>query len=152
MAKTEHIKSKVAKAFQIENFNKVVDSLKKIASLDELTQGERNFLNAAHEYLKITQRNFKKIISWAEEKELEDFIDLDIIFEYRNRVLKEMLEISVEVVIIIKKHLNPSGTEISQSYTEKETYYQKLAEIPIANNLKEAINNSTLIKQLFGDI
>ena len=98
-------------------------------------------LTSREPYLKTVQRNFWKIISWTEEEEHEDFIDLDIIFffKYRNREFKEMLDITVEVSSIIRKHLIPSATENSKSffYSEKENYYRKSVEIPIANNLKE---------------
>ena len=50
-----------------------------------------------------------------------------------------MLDITVEVSSIIRKHLIPSATENSKSffYSEKENYYRKSVEIPIANNLRE---------------
>ncbi|XP_074528114.1 14-3-3 protein epsilon [Halichoeres trimaculatus] len=145
-------------AEQAERYDEMVESMKKVASMDvELTVEERNLLSVAYKNVIGARRASWRIISSLEQKEEnkggED--KLKMIREYRKTVEKELKSICNDILDVLDKHLilaAVTGESKVFYYKMKGDYHRYLAEFATGNDRKEAAENSLVAYKAASDI
>ncbi|XP_068601104.1 14-3-3 protein epsilon-like [Brachionichthys hirsutus] len=135
-------------AEQAERYDEMVESMKKVASMDvELTVEERNLLSVAYKNVIGARRASWRIISSLEQKEEsrggED--KLMMIREYRKSVEKELEEICSDILRLLEKDLILCTVQPESKvffYKMKGDYNRYMAEFTTGNDRKEAAENS----------
>uniref|UniRef100_A0A087YD39 14-3-3 protein epsilon n=1 Tax=Poecilia formosa TaxID=48698 RepID=A0A087YD39_POEFO len=160
MADRENLVYQAKLAEQAERYDEMVESMKKVASMDvELTVEERNLLSVAYKNVIGARRASWRIISSLEQKEEnkggED--KLKMIREYRKTVEKELKSICNDILDVLDKHLILAATtgESKVFYykkTRKGDYHRYLAEFATGNDRKEAAENSLVAYKAASDI
>ncbi|XP_051793662.1 14-3-3 protein epsilon isoform X2 [Acanthochromis polyacanthus] len=157
MADRENLVYQAKLAEQAERYDEMVESMKKVASMDvELTVEERNLLSVAYKNVIGARRASWRIISSLEQKEEnkggED--KLKMIREYRKTVEKELKSICNDILDVLDKHLILAAT----TGESKVFYYKMLAKEAFDNAIaeldtlsEESYKDSTLIMQLLRD-
>uniref|UniRef100_A0A8D0WG44 14-3-3 domain-containing protein n=1 Tax=Sus scrofa TaxID=9823 RepID=A0A8D0WG44_PIG len=146
----EDLVYQVKLAEQAEPYEKMVESMKKVAGMDvELTVEERNLLSVAYKNVIGARRASWRIISSIEQKEEnkggED--KLKMISEYWQVVDTELKLICCDILDVLDKHLVPAANtgESKVFYNKmKRDYHRYLAEFATANNRKKAAENSLM--------
>ncbi|XP_014681291.1 PREDICTED: 14-3-3 protein epsilon isoform X1 [Priapulus caudatus] len=146
-------------AEQAERYDEMVESMKKVASMDiELTVEERNLLSVAYKNVIGARRASWRIISSIEQKEEnkgEGDKRLDMIREYRKQVEKELNDICGDILGVLDKHLIPnanSGESKVFYYKMKGDYHRYLAEFANGSEKKESTENSLVAYKAASDI
>merc|ERR1712137_163023 len=158
MADREDNVYKAKLAEQAERYDEMVESMKKVASMDvELTVEERNLLSVAYKNVIGARRASWRIISSIEGKETEkgDGDKLELIRDYRNQVEKELKDFCSDILSVLEKHLIPSATSGESKvfyYKMKGDYHRYLAEFAQGNDKKEAAENSLMAYKAASDI
>ncbi|AWO99668.1 14-3-3 protein epsilon [Scophthalmus maximus] len=145
-------------AEQAERYDEMVESMKKVASMDmELSVEERNLLSVAYKNVIGARRASWRIISSLEQKEEskggED--KLKMIREYRKTVEKELKSICNDILDVLDKHLILSAVAGESKvfyYKMKGDYHRYLAEFATGNDRKEAAENSLVAYKAASDI
>lgn len=146
-------------AEQAERYDEMVESMKKVASMDvELTVEERNLLSVAYKNVIGARRASWRIISSLEQKEetkgdKED--KLKMIREYRKTVETELKSICNDILDVLDKHLilaAATGESKVFYYKMKGDYHRYLAEFATGNDRKEAAENSLVAYKAASDI
>lgn len=149
-------KAKLAE--QAERYDEMVESMKKVASLDlELSVEERNLLSVAYKNVIGARRASWRIISSIEQKEENKGAEdkLEMIRQYRAQVEKELRDICSDILTVLDKHLIPcasSGESKVFYYKMKGDYHRYLAEFATGNDRKEAAENSLVAYKAASDI
>lgn len=158
MAEREDNVYKAKLAEQAERYDEMVESMKKVASMDvELTVEERNLLSVAYKNVIGARRASWRIISSIEQKEENKGAEdkLELIRNYRNQVEKELKDICSDILSVLEKHLIPSATTGESKvfyYKMKGDYHRYLAEFATGNDRKEAAENSLMAYKAASDI
>jgi len=145
-------------AEQAERYDEMVDSMKKVASLDvELTVEERNLLSVAYKNVIGARRASWRIISSIEQKEENKGNETHVtkIKEYRAKVEAELTNICTDIVNVLDQHLIPTANtgESKVFYNKmKGDYHRYLAEFAAGNGRKEAAENSLIAYKAASDI
>ncbi|XP_007563007.1 14-3-3 protein epsilon isoform X1 [Poecilia latipinna] len=158
MADRENLVYQAKLAEQAERYDEMVESMKKVASMDvELTVEERNLLSVAYKNVIGARRASWRIISSLEQKEEnkggED--KLKMIREYRKTVEKELKSICNDILDVLDKHLILAATTGESKvfyYKMKGDYHRYLAEFATGNDRKEAAENSLVAYKAASDI
>jgi len=135
-------------AEQAERYDEMVETMKKVASLDvELTVEERNLLSVAYKNVIGARRASWRIISSIEQKEENKGNEAHVaaIKEYRTKVEKELNDICGDILEVLDKHLIPAATTGESKvfyYKMKGDYYRYLAEFATGDPRKEAAENA----------
>lgn len=158
MADREDNVYKAKLAEQAERYDEMVESMKKVASMDvELTVEERNLLSVAYKNVIGARRASWRIISSIEQKEENKGAEdkLELIRNYRGQVEKELKDICSDILSVLEKHLIPSATTGESKvfyYKMKGDYHRYLAEFATGNDRKEAAENSLMAYKAASDI
>jgi len=145
-------------AEQAERYDEMVESMKKVASLDvELTVEERNLLSVAYKNVIGARRASWRIISSIEQKEENKGNESHVtkIKEYRAKVEAELTNICNDIVSVLDQHLIPTANtgESKVFYNKmKGDYHRYLAEFASGNGRKEAAENSLIAYKAASDI
>ena len=120
-------------AEQAERYDEMVESMKKVATMDvELTVEERNLLSVAYKNVIGARRASWRIISSIEQKKSASTeAHAEQIKAYREKVEKELEDICGDILGVIDKHLIPSATSGESKvfyHKMKGDYYRYLAE------------------------
>ncbi|XP_073335341.1 14-3-3 protein epsilon [Pagrus major] len=159
MAERENLVYQAKLAEQAERYDEMVESMKKVASMDvELTVEERNLLSVAYKNVIGARRASWRIISSLEQKEeskgdKED--KLKMIREYRKTVETELKSICNDILDVLDKHLILAATTGESKvfyYKMKGDYHRYLAEFATGNDRKEAAENSLVAYKAASDI
>uniref|UniRef100_A0A8C8DWH1 14-3-3 protein epsilon n=1 Tax=Oryzias sinensis TaxID=183150 RepID=A0A8C8DWH1_9TELE len=158
MADRDNLVYQAKLAEQAERYDEMVESMKKVASMDvELTVEERNLLSVAYKNVIGARRASWRIISSLEQKEEnkggED--KLKMIREYRKTVEKELKSICNDILDVLDKHLILAATTGESKvfyYKMKGDYHRYLAEFATGNDRKEAAENSLVAYKAASDI
>ncbi|GAB2214487.1 hypothetical protein Droror1_Dr00018837 [Drosera rotundifolia] len=135
-------------AEQAERYDEMVESMKKVATLDlELSVEERNLLSVGYKNVIGARRASWRIMSSIEQKEESkgNENNVKLIKGYRQKVEEELTKICEDILAIIDKHLIPhAGTGEAKVfyYKMKGDYYRYLAEFKTENEKKEAAEQS----------
>lgn len=136
-------------AEQAERYDDMVDTMKKLVSLDiELSVEERNLLSAAYKNVIGARRASWRILSSIEQKEESKYNNdatVSRIRDYRHKVEKELTDICNDAMKLIDDHLLPfaSTSESTVFYHKmKGDYYRYLAEIKSGDEKKEVADQS----------
>ncbi|XP_078431149.1 14-3-3-like protein D [Wolffia australiana] len=135
-------------AEQAERYDEMVESMRKVASLDvELSVEERNLLSVGYKNVIGARRASWRILSSIEQKEEAKGNEQNArkIKEYRHKVESELSEICTDITNVIDDHLIPSATAGESSvfyYKMKGDYFRYLAEFKSGNERKEAADQS----------
>ncbi|XP_076435038.1 14-3-3 protein epsilon-like [Babylonia areolata] len=145
MAEREDTVYEAKLAEQAERYDEMVDSMKKVASMDiELTVEERNLLSVAYKNVIGARRASWRIVSSIEQKEEKDDKQGNN-KAYREKIEGELKNICNDILDILDKHLIPSAT-IGESrvfyYKMKGDYHRYLAEFATGNDRKAAAADS----------
>lgn len=159
MADREDNVYKAKLAEQAERYDEMVESMKRVASMDvELSVEERNLLSVAYKNVIGARRASWRIISSIEQKEVqkEQGSDKTVkIKSYRESVEKELKEICQDILSLLDKHLIPSAATGESKvfyYKMKGDYHRYLAEFATGNDRKEAAENSLVAYKAASDI
>jgi len=145
-------------AEQAERYDEMVESMKKVASLDvELTVEERNLLSVAYKNVIGARRASWRIISSIEQKEENKGNEVHVakIKEYRTKVENELSNICNDILSVLDEHLIPtsnSGESKVFYYKMKGDYHRYLAEFATGNGRKESAENSLIAYKSASDI
>ncbi|XP_067934283.1 14-3-3 protein epsilon-like [Watersipora subatra] len=146
-------------AEQAERYDEMVDSMKRVACLDqELTVEERNLLSVAYKNVIGARRTAWRIVSSVEQKEESKGAaasKLELMNGYRKLVEKELTDICDDILTIIEDHLFPSSRSgESQVFYKKMMgdYHRYQAEFATGNERKEAAENSLKAYKSASDI
>jgi 14-3-3 protein epsilon len=135
-------------AEQAERYDEMVETMKKVASLDvELTVEERNLLSVAYKNVIGARRASWRIISSIEQKEENKGNESHVtqIKEYRGKVEKELNDICGDILDVLDKHLIPAASTGESKvfyYKMKGDYYRYLAEFSTGDPRKDAAENA----------
>ncbi|KAL6991709.1 hypothetical protein U1Q18_009820 [Sarracenia purpurea var. burkii] len=133
---------------QAECYDEMVDSMKKVTSLDvELTVEERNLLSVGYKNVVGARRASWRILSSIEQKEESRGNDLNAkrIGEYKHKVESKLTNFCNDIMTVIDEHLIPpctSGESTVFYYKMKGDYYQYLTEFKAGNDRKEVADHS----------
>jgi len=143
---------------QAERYDEMVDSMKKVATLNvELTVEERNLLSVAYKNVIGARRASWRIISSIEQKEENKGNEAHVkrIKEYRNKVEKELSDICKDILSVLDDHLIPSSTNGESKvfyYKMKGDYHRYLAEFAQGDGRKDAAEHSLSAYKAASDI
>ncbi|XP_069395597.1 14-3-3 protein epsilon-like isoform X2 [Paralichthys olivaceus] len=155
MADGQEYVYKAKLAEQAERYDEMVESMKKIASMDvELSVEERNLLSVAYKNVIGARRASWRIISSIEHKESSE-ANIKLAKEYGKTIEKELKEICNDILDVLDKHLilaASSGDSKVFYYKMKGDYHRYLAEFATGNDRKEAAENSLVAYKAASDI
>lgn len=157
MAERENLVYQAKLAEQAERYDEMVESMKKVASMDiELTVEERNLLSVAYKNVIGARRASWRIISSLEQKEESKGGDkLKMIRDYRKTVEKELKSICDDILGVLVEHLIKAagfGESRVFYYKMKGDYHRYLAEFSTGNDRKEVAENSLLAYKAANDM
>jgi len=145
-------------AEQAERYDEMVDSMKKVATLDvELTVEERNLLSVAYKNVIGARRASWRIISSIEQKEENKGNEAHVkrIREYRQKVEKELSDICKDILAVLDNHLIPSSANGESKvfyFKMKGDYHRYLAEFAQGDARKDAAELSLQAYKSASDI
>lgn len=145
-------------AEQAERYEEMVDSMKKVAKMDqELTVEERNLLSVAYKNLIGARRASWRIITNIESKEENkaESSKMAMIKKYRSQVEKELRDICQDILDLLDKNLLPNAAsgESKVFYLKmKGDYHRYKAEFATQEDRKEAAENSLVAYTKANDI
>jgi len=145
-------------AEQSERYEEMVDSMKKVAKMDqELTVEERNLLSVAYKNLIGARRASWRIITNIESKEenKSETNKMGLIKKYRSQVEKELRDICQDILDLLDKNLLPNAAsgESKVFYLKmKGDYHRYKAEFATQEDRKEAAENSLVAYTKANDI
>jgi len=145
-------------AEQAERYEEMVDSMKKVAKMDqELTVEERNLLSVAYKNLIGARRASWRIITNIESKEesKSEHNRMGLIKKYRSQVEKELRDICQDILDLLDKSLIPNAAsgESKVFYLKmKGDYHRYKAEFATQEDRKEAAENSLVAYTKANDI
>jgi len=145
-------------AEQAERYEEMVESMKKVAKMDqELTVEERNLLSVAYKNLIGARRASWRIITNIESKEesKSENSKMALIKKYRSQVEKELRDICQDILDLLDKHLlaNAVSGESKVFYLKmKGDYHRYKAEFATQEDRKEAAENSLVAYTKANDI
>ncbi|XP_061658844.1 14-3-3 protein epsilon isoform X2 [Syngnathoides biaculeatus] len=158
MADREEAVYQAKLAEQAERYDEMVESMKRVASLDtELTVEERNLLSVAYKNVIGARRASWRIISSLEQKEESKASEekLTMYKDYRKLVEKELKSICNDILAVLDHHLIPASSTGESKvfyYKMKGDYHRYLAEFATGNDRKEAAENSLVAYKAASDI
>jgi len=162
MADREENVYKAKLAEQAERYDEMVESMKKVASLNvELTVEERNLLSVAYKNVIGARRASWRIISSIEQKEeaktqsTPSESKVPMIQQYRSQVEKELRDICSDILNVLDSHLiacASTGESRVFYYKMKGDYHRYLAEFATGADRKEAAENSLVAYKSASDI
>ncbi|CAF2485028.1 unnamed protein product [Rotaria sp. Silwood2] len=145
-------------AEQAERYEEMVESMKKVAKMDqELTVEERNLLSVAYKNLIGARRASWRIITNIESKEenKSENSKMALIKKYRSQVEKELRDICQDILDLLDKNLLPNAAsgESKVFYLKmKGDYHRYKAEFATQDDRKEAAENSLIAYTKANDI
>jgi len=145
-------------AEQAERYEEMVESMKKVARMDqELTVEERNLLSVAYKNLIGARRASWRIITNIESKEenKSENSKMALIKKYRSQVEKELRDICQDILDLLDKNLlaNAASGESKVFYLKmKGDYHRYKAEFATQEDRKEAAENSLVAYTKANDI
>jgi 14-3-3 protein epsilon len=145
-------------AEQAERYEEMVESMKKVAKMDqELTVEERNLLSVAYKNLIGARRASWRIITNIESKEenKSENNKMALIKKYRSQVEKELRDICQDILDLLDKNLlaNAASGESKVFYLKmKGDYHRYKAEFATQEDRKEAAENSLVAYTKANDI
>jgi 14-3-3 protein epsilon len=145
-------------AEQAERYEEMVESMKKVAKMDqELTVEERNLLSVAYKNLIGARRASWRIITNIESKEESKSENnrMTLIKKYRSQVEKELHDICQDILDLLDKNLlaNAASGESKVFYLKmKGDYHRYKAEFATQEDRKEAAENSLVAYTKANDI
>jgi len=145
-------------AEQAERYEEMVESMKKVAKIDqELTVEERNLLSVAYKNLIGARRASWRIITNIESKEenKSENSKMALIKKYRSQVEKELRDICQDILDLLDKNLlaNAASGESKVFYLKmKGDYHRYKAEFATQDDRKEAAENSLVAYTKANDI
>jgi 14-3-3 protein epsilon len=145
-------------AEQAERYEEMVESMKKVAKMDqELTVEERNLLSVAYKNLIGARRASWRIITNIESKEesKSENSKMALIKKYRSQVEKELRDICQDILDLLDKNLlaNAASGESKVFYLKmKGDYHRYKAEFATQEDRKEAAENSLVAYTKANDI
>ncbi|XP_078279473.1 14-3-3 protein beta/alpha-A-like [Rhinoraja longicauda] len=144
---------------QAERYEDMAAAMKAVTEWgEELSNEERNLLSVAYKNVVGARRSAWRVISSIEQKTSEgggSEKKLHMVKEYREKVEAELREICNDVLGLLDKYLIPNSTnsESKVFYLKmKGDYYRYLAEVAIAENKKQTVDNSQASYQAAFDI
>lgn len=135
-------------AEQAERYDEMVDSMKKLSSLNvDLTIEERNLFSVGYKNVVGARRASWRILSSIEQKEESKGNEQNVrrLRDYRRKVESELTDICNDVMKVIDQHLIPFSTSSESTvfyYKMKGDYYRYLAEFKSGDERKEAADQS----------
>lgn len=143
-------------AEQAERYDDMAASMKRVTEMGaELTNEERNLLSVAYKNVVGARRSSWRIISSIEQKTDSNERKRTMASEYREKIEKELNDISRDVLNLLDKFLVPkaSSAESKVFYLKMQgDYYRYLAEVAIAANKTEVVSDSQKSYQAALDI
>jgi 14-3-3 protein epsilon len=145
-------------AEQAERYEEMVESMKKVAKMDqELTVEERNLLSVAYKNLIGARRASWRIITNIESKEenKSENNKTALTKKYRSQVEKELRDICQDILDLLDKNLLPNAAsgESKVFYLKmKGDYHRYKAEFATQEDRKEAAENSLVAYTKANDI
>jgi 14-3-3 protein epsilon len=145
-------------AEQAERYEEMVESMKKVAKMDqELTVEERNLLSVAYKNLIGARRASWRIITNIESKEenKSENSKMALTKKYRSQVEKELRDICQDILDLLDKNLLPNAAsgESKVFYLKmKGDYHRYKAEFATQEDRKEAAENSLVAYTKANDI
>jgi 14-3-3 protein epsilon len=145
-------------AEQAERYEEMVESMKKVAKMDqELTVEERNLLSVAYKNLIGARRASWRIITNIESKEENkaESSKTALTKKYRSQVEKELRDICQDILDLLDKNLIPNAAsgESKVFYLKmKGDYHRYKAEFATQEDRKEAAENSLVAYTKANDI
>jgi 14-3-3 protein epsilon len=145
-------------AEQAERYEEMVESMKKVAKMDqELTVEERNLLSVAYKNLIGARRASWRIITNIETKEenKSENSKTALTKKYRSQVEKELRDICQDILDLLDKNLLPNAAsgESKVFYLKmKGDYHRYKAEFATQEDRKEAAENSLVAYTKANDI
>ena len=112
-------------AEEAERYDDMIAHVKALAQLGVmLTVEERNLLSVAYKNVIGARRASWRVLSSIEQKEMEKMSheNIEHICNYRDKVEKELGEISGELLSLLEKHLLPNDSTV-----EGKVFYHKMA-------------------------
>ncbi|XP_067867482.1 14-3-3 protein beta/alpha-1-like [Heterodontus francisci] len=145
---------------QAERYEDMAAAMKAVTEWgEELSNEERNLLSVAYKNVVGARRSAWRVISSIEQKTSEgggsSEKKLHMVKEYREKVEAELREICNDVLGLLDKYLIPNSTnsESKVFYLKmKGDYYRYLAEVAMAENKKQTVENSQTSYQEAFDI
>lgn len=128
----------------------MVESMKKVAKMDvELTVEERNLLSVGYKNVIGARRASWRILSSIEQKEEQRGNEANVssIRQYRTKVETELANICNDILAILDENLIQSANSGESKvfyFKMKGDYHRYLAEFKMAEDRKEAAENSLL--------
>jgi len=133
-------------AEQAERYDDMAASMKRVTEMGaELTNEERNLLSVAYKNVVGARRSSWRVISSIEVKTDGNERKRAMAVEYREKVEKELQEISHDVLNLLDKFLVPkaSSPESKVFYLKMQgDYYRYLAEVAVGTDKTEVIGDS----------
>jgi len=145
-------------AEQAERYEEMVESMKKVAKMDqELTVEERNLLSVAYKNLIGARRASWRIITNIESKEENkaESSKMAMTKKYRSQVEKELRDICQDILDLLDKNLLPNAAsgESKVFYLKmKGDYHRYKAEFATQEDRKAAAENSLVAYTKANDI
>jgi 14-3-3 protein epsilon len=145
-------------AEQAERYEEMVESMKKVAKMDqELTVEERNLLSVAYKNLIGARRASWRIVTNIESKEesKSENSKTALTKKYRSQVEKELRDICQDILDLLDKNLLPNAAsgESKVFYLKmKGDYHRYKAEFATQEDRKEAAENSLVAYTKANDI
>jgi len=145
-------------AEQAERYEEMVESMKRVAKMDqELTVEERNLLSVAYKNLIGARRASWRIITNIESKEenKSESSKIALTKKYRSQVEKELRDICQDILDLLDKNLLPNAAsgESKVFYLKmKGDYHRYKAEFATQDDRKEAAENSLVAYTKANDI
>jgi len=143
-------------AEQAERYDDMAAAMKRVTEMGaELTNEERNLLSVAYKNVVGARRSSWRIISSIEQKTEANERKRTMAVEYREKIEKELNDISRDVLNLLDKFLVPkaSSAESKVFYLKMQgDYYRYLAEVAIAANKTEVVGDSQKSYQAALDI
>lgn len=147
-------RSKLAE--QAERYDDMAASMKRVTEMGaELTNEERNLLSVAYKNVVGARRSSWRVISSIEQKTEGNERKRAMAVEYREKVEKELQEISQDVLNLLDKFLVPkaSSAESKVFYLKMQgDYYRYLAEVAVGTHKTAVVGESQKSYQAALDI
>jgi len=145
-ADKDELVQKAKLAEQAERYDDMADSMRKVTETGtELSNEERNLLSVAYKNVVGARRSSWRVISSIEQKTEGSERKQQMAKEYRAKVEAELKEICKTVLDLLDKFLlkSASTAESQVFYLKmKGDYYRYLAEVAVADERAEVIQNS----------
>eukprot|EP01029_Cantina_marsupialis_P016325 TRINITY_DN362_c0_g1_i1.p1 TRINITY_DN362_c0_g1~~TRINITY_DN362_c0_g1_i1.p1 ORF type:complete len:249 (-),score=59.91 TRINITY_DN362_c0_g1_i1:287-1033(-) len=136
-------------AEEVERYDEMIKHVKALAQLgNQLTVDERNLLSVAYKNVIGSRRASWRVLHAIEQKEREKgeaATHVEQIETYKNKVEKELDEISAELLELLEKHLLPNDESLEGKVFYMKMagdYHRYLAEFKAADNRTQSAENA----------